>query len=177
MLTSIGLSQPKQPKEPQSESTSGENKASQAPTLQAHTLLCHLQVYIFSQTYLVPELKDLAFEKFSAVLKEIERPKCIDEQLAVIDCLSLAFLEVQPYDKLREWLAQYAAWCLHSLRLQPDFHQLLQRCPALSCRMMDILNPAVQAPWDVKWPKYRVPSYGARGFYEEGPPHEEDAVS
>lgn len=150
------------PESPQSGLTSDENK-----TLQAHTPLCHLRVYIFSDTYLVSELKDLSFEKFTAVVRDIGRPKNLDEQLAVIDCLSLAFSKLPLHDKLPAWLAQYAAWCLENLRLQTKFHELLQAIPSLSYRMMDTLNPAKEAPWDVKPFKYRVPSYDASGLFED----------
>jgi hypothetical protein len=47
---------------------------------------------------LVTELKDLAFEKFTAVVIDIEKPKNPDEQLAVVDCLSLAFSKLPPHD-------------------------------------------------------------------------------
>ena len=33
--------------------------------------------------------------------------------------------------------------------------------------MMDTLNLANEAPWNIKSPKYRVPSYDARTSYEE----------
>ncbi|KAI2746739.1 hypothetical protein DTO013E5_50 [Penicillium roqueforti] len=125
-------------------------------------MLCHLRVYIFSDTYLVDDLKNLAFEKFTTVVKDVGAPKNLSEQLAVIDCLSLAFSTLPPHDKLLEWLARYAAWCLSSLRLQENFHKLLQRNPALSYRMMETLNPANEAPWNIKLSKYRVPSYDAR---------------
>jgi hypothetical protein len=97
----------------------------------------------------------------------MRKPRNIDEQLAVIDCLSLAFSKLPLHDKLPEWLAQYAAWCLDSLRLQAKFHQMLRKFPALCSRMMETLNPAKEAPWNTKSPKYRVPSYDARTCYEE----------
>lgn len=46
------LEQPN-PKSPQSEPPNGEHDA-----LHAHTLLCHQRVYIFSDTYLITDLKD-----------------------------------------------------------------------------------------------------------------------
>ncbi|KAJ5161351.1 hypothetical protein N7492_006743 [Penicillium capsulatum] len=120
-LTPMEVPQPEQKKSKsvESEPTSGENK-----TLQAHTLLCHLRVYIFSDTYLVPELNNLAFGKFTAVLRDMGKPNNLDEQLAVIDCLSLAFSKLPQHDTLPGWMAQYAAWCLSNLRLQQNFHEL-----------------------------------------------------
>ena len=109
-------------KSPRSEPPSDENMA-----LQAHTLLCHLRVYIFSDTYLVTELKDLALEKFTAVVIDMGKPKNLDQQLGVIDCLSLAFSKLPLHDRLPEWLAQNAAWCLGNLCLQTKLHELLQK--------------------------------------------------
>ncbi|CAG8066830.1 unnamed protein product [Penicillium nalgiovense] len=62
-----------------------------------------------SNTYLVTELKDLAFEKFTAVVINMGKPKNLDEHLAVIDCLSLTFSKLPLHDKLPRWLGQYAA--------------------------------------------------------------------
>lgn len=152
----------KKSKSVETEPTNGENK-----TLQAHTLLRHLRVYIFSDTYLVPELKNLAFGKLTAVVRDMGKPNNLDEQLAVIDCLSLAFSKLPQHDTLPGWMAQYAAWCLSNLRLQQKFHELLQQSPILCYRMMDTLNPASDAPWNIKSPTYRVPSYDARISYDD----------
>lgn len=151
----------KQKSYPKSESAASD-KQGESYHLQAHTLLCHLRVYIFSDTYLVDGLKNLAFEKFTTVVKDVGSPKNLNEQLAVIDCLSLAFSTLPSRDDLVEWLARYAAWCLSSLRSQEKFHELLQKIPALSYRMLGMLNPADAPPWNMELPKYRVPSYDAR---------------
>ncbi|CDM32804.1 unnamed protein product [Penicillium roqueforti FM164] len=58
------------------------------------------KVYNFIDTYLVTELKDLAFKKFTAVVINLGKPKNLDKQLAVIDCLSLAFPKSSLHDKL-----------------------------------------------------------------------------
>ncbi|KAJ5176636.1 uncharacterized protein N7482_002513 [Penicillium canariense] len=166
MLAPIEVPQPKQLKDsaelPNPELTGNENKA-----LQAHTLLCHLRLYIFSDVYFVSGLKELAFEKFTAALENMGKPRNLNEQLAVIDCLSLAFSRVPLHDKLIEWLAQYAAWCLDKLRLQSQFHDLLQRVPALSSRMMDTVNPANEAPWNTTASSrnYHVPAYDTRADF------------
>lgn len=112
-----------------------------------NTLLYHLKVYVFSDTYLVAELKELAFQKFTTAVKQLGQPKNIDEQLAIINCLSLAFTTLPPPDLLLAWLAQFAAWSLDILRLESKFLELLQDFPSLGCRMMDYLRPADNAPW------------------------------
>lgn len=115
---------------------------------------------------MVPDPKDLAFEKFTAAVMDMEKPTTLNEQLAVIDCLSLAFSKLPLHDMLPGWLAQYDAWCPSNFRLQPKSHRLLRQFPALSYRMMDTLNPASKAHWRVKSPKYRVPSYDARPSHD-----------
>ncbi|KAF3389505.1 hypothetical protein F1880_003896 [Penicillium rolfsii] len=134
---------------------------------QAHTLLSHLRVYIFSDIYLVPALKDLAFEKFTAVLKSMGKPQSMTEQLAVIDCLALTFSKVPVHDKLPEWLAQHASWCVEELRLQSKFHDLLQRLPGIGSRMMGSLRPAQHPPWTLQTRDYSVPPYDARPFSDD----------
>jgi hypothetical protein len=137
----------------------------ESKTVQAHTLLGHLRLYKFSEIYLVPQLNELAFSKFTAVLVEMGKPKNLQEQLVVIDCLSLAFSELLLGDELQQWLARYAAWSLESLRHQTEFQDLLQTSPALSSRMMDMLIPVSEPPWSTKFkaPKSNVP------LHEESP--------
>jgi hypothetical protein len=94
----------------------------------------------------------------------MRKPKNMDERLAVVDFLLLALSELPHYDRLHGRLAQYAAWCLDNSRLQAKFHELLQELPPLSSRMMDTLSPANEAPWNIKLPKCRAPSYDARTF-------------
>lgn len=149
-----------------SHSEPADNKNEDKPNIQAHTLLCHLRVYIFSDVYLVSGLKKLAFDRFTAILADMGKPKNIDEQLAVIDCLSLAFSSIPLHDELPGWLAHYAAWCVDKLRLQGKFHDLLQSLPALSSRMMETLIPAHDAPWNTKSRNYRVPSYDTRAEFQ-----------
>ncbi|KAF3403923.1 hypothetical protein F1880_010292 [Penicillium rolfsii] len=139
----------------------------ESKVLPAHTLLSHLHVYVFSHVYQVSKLKELAFDKFTTVLKDMGKPTKLDEQLAVIDCLEVVFSKVDRYDGLRGWLAQYAAWCLDTLRLQGKFHGLLRRVPALSSRMMESLSPAKEAPWNTKSCNYRVPPYDTRTSFDE----------
>lgn len=134
---------------------------------QAHTLLCHLRVYIFSDIYMVSGLKDLAFEKYMSTLKSMGKPRSMSEQLAIVDCLELTFSKVPLYDKLPGWLAQHASWCLEELRLQSKFHDLLQTLPRIGSRMMDSLKPAHHPPWEVLPRDYKVLPYDARAACED----------
>lgn len=140
--------------------------------LMYHTLLCHLRVYIFADTYLVLGLKTLAFEKLTAGLIEMGQPSTLNEQLAVVDCLKEAFTRVPARDDLLDWLARYAAWSLDRLRQVTQFHDVLKDRPALGSCMMETLNPATEAPWKAKPRKLRVPVYSARddSVYAEDEP-------
>lgn len=111
---------------------------------------------------MIPQLKQLAFQKLTAAFVEMRGPKSLDESMAVVDCLILAFSKVSVHDDLLEWLAQYAAWSLENLRQASQFHDALSELPTLGSRMMKTLNPASQAPWEMKQEQSRVPSYSAR---------------
>lgn len=133
---------------------------------QTHTLLSYLRVYIFSDIYIVPKLKDLAFNKFTAVLKWMSKPETIEKQLAVIDCLELGFSRVPHHDKLLTWMVCYAAWYVEHLRLQSKFHDVLQTLPIIGCRMMNELRPAERAPWNVDRPEHKFLPFDVRGPLE-----------
>jgi hypothetical protein len=123
-------------------------------TSENHPLLVHVRLYIFSGTYLIPELQDLAFNKVTACFKDLKKPESLDTQLAVIDALQLSFLRLHEPDALLDWLSQYSAYCIDKLRLQSSFHDLLGDFPILSSRMMLSLNPAPHPPWENLQPKY-----------------------
>ncbi|KAJ5882703.1 uncharacterized protein N7473_011137 [Penicillium subrubescens] len=149
-----------------------EDNADAEGVLMHHTLLCHLRVYIFADTYLVSGLRTLAFEKLTAGLIEMGLPGTLNEQLAVVDCLKEAFTRVPARDDLLDWLARYAAWSLDRLRQVTQFHDVLKDRPALGSCMMETLNPATEAPWKAKARKLRVPAYSARddSMYAEDEP-------
>ncbi|PKX92972.1 BTB/POZ domain-containing protein [Aspergillus novofumigatus IBT 16806] len=134
--------------------------------LDNHPLLAHLRLYIFSDVYLISELKQLAYEKLTACFADINRPQTLDQQRAVIASLRVAFLKIPLNDSLVDWLAHYAAYSVNQLRLQPSFHDLLEAAPALCSRMMNTLTPASAAPWQSQTPRHRFPPYKP-GSYEE----------
>lgn len=131
-------------------------------TSENHPLLVHIRLYIFSETYLVPDLQQLAYEKLTACLTDLDKPNSLDTQLAVIDALRLSFPRLPQHDKLLDWLAQYAAYCLDKLRVQGPFHNLLKEFPTLSSRMILSLGPASTPPWRTTQPKYPFIQYSAK---------------
>ncbi|GMF81807.1 unnamed protein product [Aspergillus oryzae] len=131
-------------------------------TSENHPLLVHIRLYIFSETYLIPDLQQLAYEKVTACLTDLDIPNSLDTQLAVIDALRLSFYRLPQHDNLLDWLAQYAAYCLDKLRVQGPFHDLLREFPTLSSRMILSLGPASSPPWRTAQPKYHFSHYSAR---------------
>jgi hypothetical protein len=88
--------------------------------LDNHPLLAHLRLYIFSDVYLISELKQLAYEKLTACFVDINRPQTLDRQRAVIDVLRVAFLKVPLNDSL------LAGWPImrHTASINFDFSPL-----------------------------------------------------
>lgn len=113
-----------------------------------HPLLSHMQLYIFCEIYDITQLKELVFSKLTSRLTKIKKPKTLDAQLAIIAVLRICFTNVRPDNKLADWLAQYAAYCVDTLRVQMDFHDLLRQAPALGSRMMNYLHSASNPPWE-----------------------------
>ncbi|KAB8213028.1 hypothetical protein BDV33DRAFT_197134 [Aspergillus novoparasiticus] len=107
-------------------------------TSENHPLLVHIRLYIFSETYLIPDLHQLAYEKVTACLTDLDIPNSLDTQLA------------------------YAAYCLDKLRVQGPFHDLLREFPTLSSRMILSLGPASSPLWRTAQPKYHFSHYSAR---------------
>ncbi|KAL5335651.1 hypothetical protein BJX70DRAFT_312971 [Aspergillus crustosus] len=145
-----------------------QNEANTCSTSENHPLLAHIRLYIFCGIYIIPSLQNLAFKKTTACLTELEKPIGLDTHLAVIAVLRMSFHQLHKNDLLLGWLAQYAAYGIEQLRVQKDFHDLLQECPTLSSRMVLSLNPASSPPWRTKEPKYDFEQYSLDHGYEDG---------
>lgn len=67
-----------------------------------HPLLVHINLYIFSSIYMIPDFCDFVFDKITTCLEELDKPDTLDTQLAVISALRLAFSKLPPHDRLFE---------------------------------------------------------------------------
>ncbi|KAL2825735.1 hypothetical protein BDW59DRAFT_179746 [Aspergillus cavernicola] len=123
-------------------------------TSENHPLLSHIHLYIFCSVYLIPDLQNLAFDRIRANFTELGKPDSPNTQLDVIAALRISFCKVLAPDPLLDWLAKYTAYTVDKLRVQSDFHDLLQESSSLTLRMVSLLNPARSAPWDNKPPKH-----------------------
>jgi hypothetical protein len=141
-------------------------------TSENHPLLAHIRLYVFCSIYLIPNLQELAFSRITATCKDIGQPSTLDTQLGVIAGLRFAFRKLLFNDPLLDWLGQFAAYNSQQLRVQRDFHDLLQDCPNLGSRMVLSLKAAPSPPWESRPPKYNFGHYVPGSQY--GSDDEED---
>ncbi|KAE8414137.1 hypothetical protein BDV36DRAFT_15235 [Aspergillus pseudocaelatus] len=123
-----------------------------------YPLMAHMALYIFSEVYIVPNLKDLVFAKIKAAIEVINKPRTEDDQRGVISLLKLAYTMI-PANKssadLQEWLAHYAAFSLEELRGQPSFNDVLKLSPDLASKILSRSNPADSPPWPRGWGEHK----------------------
>lgn len=77
-----------------------------------HHLLLNVQIYVFANIYLLPELSTLAQQKIIAYSSLNQT----DEVDAVFDALDYAIIHLPEDDELLDWFAKYASWKLDILR-------------------------------------------------------------
>jgi hypothetical protein len=114
-----------------------------------HPLLAYLRLYIFSEVYIIPGLKQHTFDRLTAAIKRMGKLQTPVDCVAVTSLLRLAFTKVplDNSDKLHDWLAHYAAYSLDQLRFHPSFKAILKVTPDLSERMASKLCPTHNPPW------------------------------
>ncbi|KAL5342186.1 hypothetical protein BJX70DRAFT_386295 [Aspergillus crustosus] len=121
-----------------------------------HPLLAHIRLYVFCTIYLIPDLQQLSFSRIT-----------VTTQLCVIAGLRVSFRKLMLNDPLLDWLGQFAAYNARLLRVQRDFHDLLQECPNLGSRMVLSLDSAQSPPWQTAPPKYEFGHY-TPGYHYDG---------
>ncbi|KAL4905561.1 hypothetical protein BDW74DRAFT_177930 [Aspergillus multicolor] len=136
-------------------------------THENHPLLAHIRLYVFCSIYIIPELRSLSFTRATAAFKSLDQPTTLETQLGVIAALRVSFRSLLADDRLLDWLAHYAAYCLGQLRVQRDFHDLLQESPVLGSRMVLSLHAPRTPPWEVCPPTYNFPAYVPDSTYAE----------
>ncbi|KAH8427578.1 uncharacterized protein LDX57_005292 [Aspergillus melleus] len=124
------------------------NLSELAEEMKSDPIITHLRLYTFSDLYLMTDLNNLAYNKLTHHLANVDRTtKRVETQRAIIAMLHLAFSKIKPGDKLLNWLAHFASWNLEVLLSQTLFNDLLVDVPALGSLMMTSLNPATSSPW------------------------------
>ncbi|RDW68900.1 BTB/POZ domain-containing protein [Aspergillus mulundensis] len=114
--------------------------------IQSHSLLTHLDLYVFARIYMIRDLRRLAFDRATAMLMEINYLTAPEWKKDFIAALRISFTQLVLDDKLAKWLAQYAAYNVTHLRVFPDFHALLKEIPEVATQMMLSLG-AARPPW------------------------------
>ncbi|OJJ43189.1 hypothetical protein ASPZODRAFT_48236, partial [Penicilliopsis zonata CBS 506.65] len=145
---SVGTAEPKQaqPEEDGLESSTDETAIIDDIDDGNCPLLVHLALYIFGDKYLVADLKQIALKKLRDCLKQMDMPKTLNNRLAVIKTLRVAFTNLPHTDPLLAWLAQYAAYALHKLSCTA-LYRLLGELPDLASRVIARVAAASQPPW------------------------------
>lgn len=137
---------------------------SYSPKTDDHPLFAHLMIYIFADTYMITGLKTVAFEKISIYLKVLGvnlRSNYIEVIVAV---LTTAFARLHENDPLLDWMAYYAAWSVHALRMNPAFMDLVKSSPAVCARIITAMDPMGTPPWASYILRERMPEYMRGGF-------------
>lgn len=110
-------------------------------------ILSHVNLYIFAEIYMVPEIQTLAFERATAHLVKLRKPKTEVQKKDVIDVLLAAFSELTSDDTLVDWLARYASWCIEELRTHGAFLSLLIINPIACSKIFLAVRSANSPPW------------------------------
>ncbi|PLB55646.1 hypothetical protein P170DRAFT_422176 [Aspergillus steynii IBT 23096] len=121
------------------------NLSELAEEMKNHPVMTHLQLYIFGEVYLIPDLKQAAHEELtrwcSCIVQGLSPPQ------ALIALLHMAFSNIKPDDRLLHWFAHFSSWRLDVLRQQPLFNDLLLEHPVLGSLMMASVRPASDYPY------------------------------
>lgn len=116
-------------------------------TADSSPLSCNMKMYIFGHIYGILPLQALAFDRVTAYLTKMRRPRSEKLKLEVIAAMEMCFKEILPNDRLLKWLGHYASYCLSDLKKMPEFQKLLEGAPSLSLTMLKYMKPAKNAPW------------------------------
>ncbi|KAE8324913.1 hypothetical protein BDV39DRAFT_207431 [Aspergillus sergii] len=131
-----------------------EDAASDQLDILDHPLIAHMALYIFSEVYIVPNLKKLVFAKIKAAIEVMNKPHTADDRRGVISLLKLVYTTIpanKSSEELQEWLTHYTAYSLEELRGQPSFNDVLRLCPDLASKILSRVNPANSPPWPRGW--------------------------
>lgn len=111
-------------------------------TADSSPLSCNMKMYIFGHIYGILPLQALAFDRVTAYLTKMRRPRSEKLKLEVIAAMEMCFKEILPNDRLLKWLGHYASYCLSDLKKMPEFQKLLEGAPSLSLTMLKYMNEA-----------------------------------
>lgn len=113
-------------------------------------LMAHARLYVFAERFNIQQLKQQTFEKLTAEVVAIGVPMERESKTSMIYLISYAFGNLPKCvvkDRLLEYLGLYASWCLESLRMEPEFFELLQTDIDFVKELFVHVRRGNRAPW------------------------------
>lgn len=133
-------------------------RAREAVARDNHPLLSHARMYVFSDAYLIEDLKSLSFHKLTNQLQSIANNEGLDLNVAVISLLDHCFSNLHPDDELLDFLGQYAAYRITTLRTMPEFIDIM---PKVGRAILPYVSACGWPPWSNRLydPSKKLPHY------------------
>lgn len=113
-------------------------------------LMAHARLYVFAERFNIQRLKRQTFDKLTAGIVAIGVPVERETKASMIYLISYAFGNLPKClvkDRLLDYLGLYASWSLESLRMEPEFFELLQTDIDFVKELFVHVRRGNKAPW------------------------------
>lgn len=113
-------------------------------------LMAHARLYVFADRFNIQRLKQQTYDKLTARIATIGVPDTRWSKLAIVYLISYAFENLpkcKPIDPLLAYLGMYASWSLDSLRMEPEFFDLLESDVDFMKELFVHVRKGIKAPW------------------------------
>lgn len=113
-------------------------------------LMAHVRLYVFAERFNIQKLKQQTFDKLITVIVAVGIPIERESKVSMIHLISYAFGNLPKCvvkDRLLEYLGLYASWSLESLRMEPEFFELLQTDIDFVKELFVHVRRGNKAPW------------------------------
>ncbi|KAF8459931.1 hypothetical protein BDZ91DRAFT_685127 [Kalaharituber pfeilii] len=124
----------------------------------ASALLAHTKIYVLADRFNTVPLKDLSYNKITALLADLGMVAATDDVEAVMTAVSYAFGNLPfssfssssitaPTERLLKYFAQYTSWALDVFRAKPEFCSLLEHSSDFAKALVTNSRSAATPPW------------------------------
>lgn len=113
-------------------------------------LMAHARLYVFAERFNIQQLKQQTFDKLTTGIVAVGVPIERESKVTMIYLISYAFGNLPKCvvkDRLLEYLGLYASWTLESLRMEPEFFELLQTDIDFVKELFVHVRRGNKAPW------------------------------
>lgn len=113
-------------------------------------LMAHARLYIFAERFNIQRLKGHTFDKLTAGIMAVGVLAERETRFSMIYLISYAFGNLPKclvQDRLLDYLGLYAGWNLESLRMEPEFFELLQTDIDFVKELFVHVRRGNKAPW------------------------------